>query len=62
MIRRVLSFVFLVWVIGFLWFVVALPPPAQEPARTDAVIVLTPMRIPFRYTWARCSGRVRPRC
>lgn len=41
MFRRVLSFVFLVWVIGFLWFVVALPRPADEAAKTDAVIVLT---------------------
>ena len=36
MIRRVLSFVFLVWVIGFLWFVVTLPQPAAEAAKTDA--------------------------
>ena len=41
MIRRVLSFIFLVWVIGFLWFVVALPRPAEGNAKTDAVIVLT---------------------
>ena len=41
MIRRVLSFVFLVWVIGFLWFVVALPQPAEGAAKTDAVIVPT---------------------
>ena len=41
MFRRVLSFVFLVWVIGFLWFAVALPRPAEEAVRTDAVIVLT---------------------
>ncbi|RNJ62558.1 MAG: YdcF family protein [Porphyrobacter sp. IPPAS B-1204] len=41
MFRRILSFVFLVWVIGFLWFVVALPRPAAEAAQTDAVIVLT---------------------
>ncbi len=41
MFRRVISFVFLVWVIGFLWFVVALPRPAAEGVKTDAVIVLT---------------------
>jgi uncharacterized SAM-binding protein YcdF (DUF218 family) len=41
MIRRFLSFVFLVWVIGFLWFVVALPQPEEGAAKTDAVIVLT---------------------
>lgn len=40
MIRRALSLLFLVWAIGFLWFVVALPKPA-EGARTDAVIVPT---------------------
>jgi uncharacterized SAM-binding protein YcdF (DUF218 family) len=41
MFRRVLSFVFLVWVIGFLWFVVSLPRPAEDAVSTDAVIVLT---------------------
>ena len=41
MIRRVVSLVFLVWVIGFLWFVVALPQPAGEAVTTDAVIVPT---------------------
>lgn len=40
MIRRALSLLFLVWAIGFLWFVVALPKPA-DGARTDAVIVPT---------------------
>jgi uncharacterized SAM-binding protein YcdF (DUF218 family) len=41
MFRRVLSFVFLVWVIGFLGFVVSLPRPAEDAVSTDAVIVLT---------------------
>jgi uncharacterized SAM-binding protein YcdF (DUF218 family) len=41
MIRRVLSVVFLVWAIGFLWFVVALPRPVEERITTDAVIVPT---------------------
>ncbi len=41
MIRRVFSLVFLVWAIGFLWFVVALPRPAEEAVTTDAVIVPT---------------------
>ena len=41
MIRRVLSVMFLVWVIGFLWFVVALPRPVEERIATDAVIVPT---------------------
>ncbi len=40
MIRRALSLLFLVWAIGFLWFVVALPQPS-EPVKTDAVIALT---------------------
>lgn len=40
MIRRVLSVVFLVWAIGFLWFVVALPRPV-DGFTTDAVIVPT---------------------
>lgn len=41
MIRRALSLLFLVWAIGFLWFVVALPPPAAQGMVTDAVIVPT---------------------
>lgn len=40
MIRRLLSLLFLVWAIGFLWFVVALPRPADGVA-ADAVIVPT---------------------
>lgn len=40
MIRRLLSLLFLAWVIGFLWFVVTLPRPV-EGAKTDAVIVPT---------------------
>jgi uncharacterized SAM-binding protein YcdF (DUF218 family) len=40
MIRRALSVMFLAWAIGFLWFVVALPKPA-DGATTDAVIVPT---------------------
>ena len=41
MLRRILSLLFLAWAIGFLWFVVALPRPADEAVRTDAVIVPT---------------------
>ncbi|MFY7745552.1 MAG: YdcF family protein [Erythrobacter sp.] len=41
MFRRLISLLFLAWVIGFLWFVVALPRPALEPVKTDAVIVPT---------------------
>lgn len=40
MIRRLLSFLFLAWVIGFLWFVVSLPG-AADAEKTDAVIVPT---------------------
>jgi uncharacterized SAM-binding protein YcdF (DUF218 family) len=35
------SVLFLVWVTGFLWFVVALPRAAEGGAKTDAVIVPT---------------------
>jgi uncharacterized SAM-binding protein YcdF (DUF218 family) len=41
MIRRVLSLFFLAWAIGFLWFVVALPRPADGAEESDAVIVPT---------------------
>jgi uncharacterized SAM-binding protein YcdF (DUF218 family) len=40
MIRRLLSLLFLAWVIGFLWFVVTLPGPVSG-TKTDAVIVPT---------------------
>lgn len=40
MIRRVFSLLVLAWLLGFLWFAVALPRPA-EPDKTDAVVVLT---------------------
>jgi uncharacterized SAM-binding protein YcdF (DUF218 family) len=40
MFRRALSLLFLAWAIGFLWFVVALPKPA-DGTKTDAVIVPT---------------------
>ena len=40
MVRNTLSAVFLVWALGFLWFTVALPQPAQK-LETDAVIVAT---------------------
>ncbi len=41
MIRRALSLLFLLWALGFLWFVVALPRPAEKGVSTDAVIVPT---------------------
>jgi len=40
MIRRALAFVFLVWALGFAWFALFLPQPA-ELAATDGVVVLT---------------------
>ena len=40
MFRRALSLLFLAWAIGFLWFVIALPKPA-DGVTTDAVIVPT---------------------
>lgn len=41
MFRRLISFVVLIWLFGFLWFAIALPGalPAEMP--TDAIIVLT---------------------
>jgi len=39
-IRRLISVVFLAWALGFLWFTVALPEPADN-VETDAVIVPT---------------------
>lgn len=40
MIRRLLATLMIVWLTGFVWFVVMLPRPADD-SRTDAVIVLT---------------------
>ena len=40
MVRITLSFLFLAWALGFLWFSVELPKPAQR-LETDAVIVAT---------------------
>lgn len=40
MIRRLLSSLLLLWVLGFLWFAIALPRPAGDE-RTDAVVSLT---------------------
>ncbi len=40
MIRHAFAGLFLIWVLGFLWFAVSLPQPAEELA-TDAVIVPT---------------------
>lgn len=40
MIRRILSLLVLVWLLGFLWFAVLLPRPAGDD-RSDAVVALT---------------------
>lgn len=40
MIKRLISFIFLAWVLGFAWFALLLPLPAA-PAKTDAIVVLT---------------------
>ena len=40
MIRRAIAFVLIVWLLGFLWFAVALPQPVTASA-TDAIIVPT---------------------
>src|SRR6218665_653153 len=40
MFRRIASLILLVWLLGFLWFAIALPRP-RDGGRTDAVIVLT---------------------
>lgn len=40
MVRRVAALAVLAWLLGFLWFAIALPQPESE-TRTDAVIVFT---------------------
>ena len=40
MIRRLISFALLAWALGFAWFALLLPQPA-DMAKTDAVVVLT---------------------
>lgn len=40
MLRRLISAVVLVWALGFIWFAVALPQPADD-VRTDGAVVLT---------------------
>jgi uncharacterized SAM-binding protein YcdF (DUF218 family) len=44
MIRRILSFMLLVWALGFAWFALLLPQPASL-AKTDAVVVLKAKRM-----------------
>ena len=38
MLRRLISAVLLAWALGFIWFAVALPQPADD-LRTDGVVV-----------------------
>ena len=40
MIRRIMAFVLIAWILGFAWFALFLPRPA-DPVKTDAVVVLT---------------------
>ncbi|MBX9795543.1 YdcF family protein [Sphingomonas sp.] len=40
MIRRLVAALALAWVLGFGWFMLALPGP-RAPARTDAIVVMT---------------------
>lgn len=41
MILRLLSFLLLIWMIGFAWFAIDLPRPAAGDMETDSVVVLT---------------------
>lgn len=47
MLIRLLSFLILLWMIGFAWFAIDLPRPANPEMQTDSVVVLTggPKRI-----------------
>ena len=40
MIRRILAFLLLLWLLGFAWFALLLPQPLG-PQRSDAIVVLT---------------------
>ena len=40
MIKRLISLLFLAWVLGFAWFALLLPLPAGDQT-TDAIVVLT---------------------
>ena len=40
MIKRLISLLFLAWVLGFAWFALLLPQPAPAE-KTDAIVVLT---------------------
>ena len=40
MIRRIVSLLLLIWLVGFVWFAIVLPGP-HENGKSDAVVVLT---------------------
>jgi uncharacterized SAM-binding protein YcdF (DUF218 family) len=40
-IRRILSLAIVLWALGFVWFAMALPQPADGAERTDAIVVPT---------------------
>ncbi|MBV1690789.1 YdcF family protein [Novosphingobium sp. G106] len=40
MLRRIVSLIVLVWLLGFIWFAIALPGPL-DAAKSDGVVVLT---------------------
>ncbi|MBO9519209.1 MAG: YdcF family protein [Porphyrobacter sp.] len=56
MIRRILSSLFVLWALGFLWFAAALPQPAGKQ-KTDAIVVPTGSggRIPRGLTMLRAG-------
>jgi uncharacterized SAM-binding protein YcdF (DUF218 family) len=40
MVRRIVSFMLLVWLLGFFWFAIALPRP-HDGGKSDGIVVLT---------------------
>ncbi|MBK5264362.1 MAG: YdcF family protein [Alphaproteobacteria bacterium] len=41
MIRRLIAFILMGWLLGFAWFAILLPQPLSPKQRTDAIVVLT---------------------
>lgn len=41
MLTRIFAFFVLVWALGFIWFALWLPGPAEDGLRTDGIVVLT---------------------
>lgn len=39
--RRLLSLLLVMWALGFIWFAMTLPRPAEANARTDGIVALT---------------------